>query len=429
MTPAPVGLSKVDEAGPARTRGTHYPCFDGLRALAALTVIGVHTAFASGFTTKHPGWGRYTSRLEIGVEVFFVISGFLLYRPFAVQHFGGRPAPALKVFWTRRLKRIIPAYWVAFLVVTYILRADSGGSGWKGPLIYMGFAQIYFPTYVLHGLSQAWSLCTEMSFYLLLPFYAAALGRRARTAAAQLRVELAGLGALTVATYLYLIPVYPRAYRDWQLHHHKAIAPTMPSWLPGNMALFALGMLLAVASAYLASVDHRPGWLWHPAVPWVSWSLAAVMLWAVSNIGLPLTPVTPSPLGLSLARQTLYGLFGFFLVVPAVFGPQDRGSIRSALRWRPVALTGAVSYGIYLWHEGWMHMYFVWTGDRLFDIPLWLMTVVVTALAIVAATASYVLVERPILRSGRSRRTTAPGTGPAPAPVPTPRLDLSGVPT
>ncbi len=51
---------------------------------------------------------------------------------------------------------------------------------------------------------------------------------------------------------------------------------------------------------------------------------------------------------MSLARQTLYGLFAFFVVLPAVFGPQDRGVVRGLLRARPVALLGVVSYGIYL---------------------------------------------------------------------------------
>jgi peptidoglycan/LPS O-acetylase OafA/YrhL len=160
-------------------------------------------------------------------------------------------------------------------------------------------------------------------------------------------------------------------------------------------------MLLAVVSAHLAATDRRPAWLWHPSVPWLCWSLSAVAFWAVSNIGLPLLPIVASPVGPSLARQTLYGLFAFFLVLPAVFGPQDRGLVRAALRWRPLALVGVVSYGVYLWHEAWIHMYLVWSGDRLFDIPLVTMTAAVGALAIASATLSYRLVERPIMRSGR----------------------------
>jgi peptidoglycan/LPS O-acetylase OafA/YrhL len=409
------GRARRSGAGDVSAGGTRFPCFDGLRAIAALTVIGVHTSFVSGVTTKHPGFGRYTSRLEIGVEVFFVISGFLLYRPFAVAHFGGRPAPAARSFWVRRLKRIIPAYWLAFLVITYGLRAESGGPSWKGPLIFLGFAQIYFPHYILHGLSQAWSLCTEMTFYLMVPLYAAVLARRTTSPQRQLRAELAGLAALTAVSFAYRIPV---------LSSHGQMAQVMPNWLPGYLDQFALGMLLAAGSAYLAATGERPWWLWHRAAPWVCWALASVAFWAVSNIGLPLTPVTASPLGPSLARQALYGAFAFFLVMPAVFGDQQLGVVRRALTWRPIALVGVASYGVYLWHEGWLHMYLVWSGSHLFDISLPYLTGAVTALALASATLSYRLFERPVLRYRRPAPRWSPAAGPtgpdraAVAPIP-----------
>jgi peptidoglycan/LPS O-acetylase OafA/YrhL len=127
----------------------------------------------------------------------------------------------------------------------------------------------------------------------------------------------------------------------------------------------------------------------------------------VCNIGLPLQPLVTSPTGLSLARNTLYGLFAFFLVLPAVFGPQERGAVRMVLRWRAMALIGLVSYGVYLWHEGWIHMYVVWTGDRLFHIPWLHLAAAAALLAVAAATLSYLLVERPIVRSARGSRLTA----------------------
>jgi peptidoglycan/LPS O-acetylase OafA/YrhL len=320
------------------------------------------------------------------------------------------------------LKRIVPAYWVAFVVITYVLRAESGGPGWKGPLVFLSFTQIYFPHYILNGLSQAWSLCTEMTFYLMIPLYAYVLGRKARPVESQLRAELTGLAALTAVSFIYRIPVLmagspPPGPATRNLVEPHRLVDVMPSWLPAYADQFALGMLLAVGSAYLVTVDRKPAWLWHPAAPWVCWSLAGLAFWAVSNIGLPLEPVKASPLGLSLARQTLYGLFAFFLVLPAVFGPQDRGLIRATLQWRPLALVGVVSYGVYLWHEGWMHMYLVWSGDHLFDINWFAMTGAVTVLAIASATLSYRLVERPVQRSGwglkpsggpRFRRRLAP---------------------
>jgi peptidoglycan/LPS O-acetylase OafA/YrhL len=395
---------------PARA-ANRFPCFDGLRAVAALLVIGVHTAFVSGFTGRS-GIGNYTSRLEIGVSVFFVISGFLLYRPFAASHFADKAGPSVSSFWLRRLRRIVPAYWIAFFLITYVLHGDTIRHGWGSLAIYLGFAQIYSPYHVLTGITQAWSLCTEMSFYLALPLWAAFVGRRRRPPDAQLRLELAGLAALTAASF---------AFRIWVLQWHTREATTMVNWLPAYTDLFALGMLLAVVSAYLQATDRRPGWLWHPALPYLSWALALGAFVAVSNLGLPLTPVTASPVGSSLARQTCYGLFAFFVVAPAVFGPQERGVVRGLLQTRVLVLIGVVSYGVYLWHEAALALFLRWTGDRLFTIPLWELAGVVTALAILAATASYVLVERPIQR-GRIRLPHRPAGRSSPVPAPAPAV-------
>ena len=114
------------------------------------------------------------------------------------------------------------------------------------------------------------------------------IGRRRRPPDTQLRIELVGLAALTGLSF---------GFRIWVLQWHTREAMIMVNWLPAYIDLFALGMLLAVGSAYLQATDRRPGWLWHPALPFVSWALALGALVAVSNIGLPLTPVTPSPSG------------------------------------------------------------------------------------------------------------------------------------
>ena len=89
--------SSVPAASPSTPRATRFPCFDGLRALAAFAVVLVHTAFYSGLY-KRSFLNVYTGRLEVGVSVFFVISGFLLYRPFVVAHLSGNPGPAIVNF-------------------------------------------------------------------------------------------------------------------------------------------------------------------------------------------------------------------------------------------------------------------------------------------------------------------------------------------
>jgi peptidoglycan/LPS O-acetylase OafA/YrhL len=391
----------------SRTTSTsRFPCFDGLRALAALSVVAVHTTFVSGFTGRS-GLGNYSSRLEIGVSVFFVISGFLLYRPFAAAHFGGGSV-SIPGFWTRRLKRIIPAYWAAFLIVTYVMHADKVRHGWKALAVNLGFAQIYSPYYALTGITQAWSLCTEMSFYLALPLWAWCIGRRRRDPTRQLRLELLGLGGWVTVSLVWRCIV---------LSAHGQLALTMPNWLPGYTDLFALGMLLAVFSAWSAR-SGRSFWLLdHPAVPWISWALAGGMFVAVSNIGLPVTPVTASPLGLSLLRQTLYGLFAFFVVAPAVVGPQDQGLLRQLLQTKPLVFLGTVSYGIYLWHESWIAMFLRWTGDPIFTMSFLGLLGFVVATATAAAALSYYGLERPVLRARIRARRTAP---PVPDLQPTP---------
>jgi len=357
-----------------------------------VSVVGIHTAFVSGFTSRS-AWGIYTARLEIGVSVFFLISGFLLYRPFAVAHLAGSASPDLKRFWVRRLLRIVPAYWLVMTVTSYIMRVNTNVRGWKPTLILYAFGQIYFPSTVFKGVTQAWSLCTEMSFYLFLPLLAALLVWRRSSLRSQLVREMSALAVMVVISF---------AFRLWALteavHHPSSTYGTMSDWLPANLDLFALGMFLAVTSAWMHQQGLRPGWLWHPVMPWVSWALAGVAFWAVSQLHIPLTPLYQISPGLNLARQSLYGAFAFFMLLPAVFGPQDRGFIRRFLRMRLVAATGVVSYGIYLWHQAWVSMWLNWTHDSLFHIPFWALFTVVLALAVASASGSYFLVERPALR-------------------------------
>ncbi len=95
--------------------GRHSP-LDGLRAVAAVAVLLTHAAIYSGLASAGGDTARYAQRLEVGVAVFFVISGFVLYRPFVSARLDGRPLPLLGRFAGRRALRIVPAYWLALTV-------------------------------------------------------------------------------------------------------------------------------------------------------------------------------------------------------------------------------------------------------------------------------------------------------------------------
>ena len=402
------GSVTIPLAEQVATKPRHFACFDGLRAIAAVSVLLLHAAWVSGFTLRS-SVGIYASRLEIGVSVFFLISGFLLYRPFAVSHLSRRASPNARRFWERRLLRIVPAYWLALTVLTYGFHAITLGPGWQGVVIHYLFLQIYFPTQAFFGITQAWSLCTEMSFYFFLPLYAAAVGIRRSSKTNQMRRELVGLGILVVISV---------GFRWWALnipfikvvnghfvgvcYPHCSTQPPFSTllvdWLPSYLDLFAFGMLLAVISVWLAERDSEPTWLWSSSMPWLSWCGAAVAFWWVSHLGIPRTVLYIASPQTNILRQGLYGAFAFLLLMPAVFGPQDRSLVRRFLRSWPVASVGVISYGIYLWHLDLIHEVVKWTGWRLGMVPFWLLALTGFGISVAFASTSYFALERPVLQ-------------------------------
>ena len=110
-------------------QGGRFGAGDGLRALAALAVVGFHAAvIASTAAAGHasgPVWA-VASHLGLGLYVFFVLSGYLIARPFARSLVTGGPGPRLRRYATHRLRRIVPAFWAALLITLAV--AGAGGA-------------------------------------------------------------------------------------------------------------------------------------------------------------------------------------------------------------------------------------------------------------------------------------------------------------
>jgi peptidoglycan/LPS O-acetylase OafA/YrhL len=367
-----------------------FPGVEGMRAVAALLVVIVHTSFASGFTLRS-GAGQYTARGEVGVSVFFLISGFLLYRPFVVASMAGTPRPRLGPFLVRRALRIVPLYWVA-LTVVYLVNGPSSVNGVGGLLQTYLFAQVYSQHWVLHGISQAWSLDIEVVFYLLLPVWALLLARRRRTPSMQLRVELGALAGVYVLSTVF---------RWFVLAHPSGATDTWHGWLPSWADMFALGMALAVASAWYAQRGQEPAWAGRRGADVACWVAAAgVYVVFATSVGLSTDPLRVGSVRTELSAHVLYGLFAALLLLPAVFGEPGRGPVRRLLTWRPVAFVGLVSYGVYLWHQFVVQQLLKHTGWQLFDVPYWQFLPVALAATVALAAVSYVLVERPGVATG-----------------------------
>jgi peptidoglycan/LPS O-acetylase OafA/YrhL len=385
---------------------TRFPCFNGYRAIAAMGVLLFHAGFFGGYTFQHHplGLATFFARLDIGVSIFFLVSGFLLYRPFVAAHFARRPAPDVRSYVRRRALRILPAYWAALTVIAFVLDAAPDVKTARGFALHYGLVQIYVPGRAVGGLAQTWSLATELSFYAFLPLYAWFLGRRPRAPRRQLHAELAGVATLYATSFVFRL-------------FAETFFPTRPElklWLLSTTDLFALGMGIAVVSAWYATRPAQPRLVGHRAFPAVSWALAAVAFWAVAiplDMGLfAAFPFDRIDFAQELARQALYGIAAGFLLLPGVFGPQGRGAIRRFLASRVMQFLGLVSYGVFLWHLWVNTQVRKWldhatldsrrllrtAGGDLVPFPLFLALVVVLSVALAAA--SYALVERPFLR-------------------------------
>ena len=378
-----------------------FPACDGLRAMAAGSVFLFHAADLTGVVTTSAA-GAYLFQLDVGVDVFFVLSGFLLYRPFVRAHLEGGPAPTISRFYKRRVLRIFPAYWLVLMAVLYVFHQAAAPTTHDG-LVYFSLTQIYSKRLALGGLVPAWSLCTEISFYAVLPLYAWAV-RRVAHGRGKLRAELLGVALLYVASGLF---------RATMNHQGTSITTT---WLPSYLDVFALGILLAVVT--VAVENGLAGRWWHlvPRDALVWWGSAGALFFAVSNMGMPvgLTTVAADKY---MLHHLLAGAIGALLVCPAVLHADAGGLIRDVLSSRPLRALGLVSYGVFLWHLPLLTQVAKWTSAHQSTGAFWPVLLGGAVLTLASAWVTYVLIERPLMQSRAGRRqpplgvVTTPSSG------------------
>ena len=360
-----------------------FPLFDSLRAIAALSILVTHTALVSG-ANEHVWYGRYTARLDSGVAIFFLISGFLLYRPFVAARLVGHRGPRLRDYARRRVLRIVPAYWLALTVLAIYPGLDGmwTGHSWA----YYAFVQTYHGRWTLGGIGPAWSLCIEVSFYVALPFLAFAVRRWGPRGDRRAIVR----SELILLTLIFVASILVRATQTG-----KQIEVT----LPAQADWFALGMFLAVTSAALAG--REPGVIgWIRRYPGAMWGIAFAIFWYVSNeLNLGRGVFARETIYQNVMHHLLYGLVGFFLLIPAVFADDGGGVPRRILRNKVLSWFGLISYGLFLWHAPIAANLSVRDGGHLFNHSRMLgLTLGTFVIATIVAALSYDLVERPILR-------------------------------
>lgn len=333
---------ETEVGGLESVSATRDDSLTGIRAVAALLVVGTHAAYTTG---KYPqGYvGLVYSRMEIGVPIFFALSGFLLFAPWVKAAASGGTPPSVRRYAWHRVRRIMPAYAVT-IVAAYLLyhfrnAGPNPGHTWEGLFRNLTLTQIYTDDYLysfLHqGLTQMWSLAVEVAFYAALPLLAylllVVLCRR------QWRpgLLLAGLVALAMVSPAWLILV----------HNTDFLPDGARLWLPGYLAWFVGGMVLAV----LQSWGVR-------AYAFVCIPLAIVSYFIVSTPigGEPTT--APTELRDALVKTAFYAAIATLLIAPLALGDQrvvggkQHGLYARLMSSRPMVALGEISYEIFLIH-------------------------------------------------------------------------------
>jgi peptidoglycan/LPS O-acetylase OafA/YrhL len=175
-----------------------------VRGIALLAVVAAHSSF---FMSLGGSTALSHLRFDFSVRVFFMISAFLLYRPWVRARLAEWEAPSAAAFGWRRFLRIMPAYWVALTVIALWIGLDYVFT-WHGIWTYYGLLQVYQPGWAVGGLTQAWTLCVEVVFYASLPVWGALMRRlRASSNAQKVKQELIGCAVLLLISLVYKVAI------------------------------------------------------------------------------------------------------------------------------------------------------------------------------------------------------------------------------
>jgi peptidoglycan/LPS O-acetylase OafA/YrhL len=334
------------------------PGIQGVRAVSAASILVFHIWLFStspGQTVRHGPLYRYIyPSLPLGVTLLFILSGFLLYRPFAAAVMRGRRVPSLTRYLKNRALRILPAYWFILLFASFVLRttevhrvagAEQVHSLGSGLLILNVFLlQSFFPGTLLTGIGVIWALTDIVAFYLVLPLLvlmAHEIAKRTLTQRGLAAAVLAPAGlliAIGLSGKLLAAFVFPGG--PWDATWHAVLERSF--WTHADW--FGIGMIVAVLR--VKSEDrtlHLPGWWWQA-------SLATLVLIAIPTARF----TTPEAFADGSLSNYTYGTLmavvcGIFLAL-VVLPAQERPSrLVRVLETPGIVALGVVSYSLFIW--------------------------------------------------------------------------------
>jgi peptidoglycan/LPS O-acetylase OafA/YrhL len=366
--------------------------FEGLeayRGIAALLIVIFHSY---QFTREGTGRATYVydgtwldvvlRNLEAGVACFFVLSGFLIFLPFARAALGDGAVQSGRGFLVRRAIRIIPAYYVAILIV-WTWRYTGSPGQWRDLFLHLTFTHIFSQQYIFSIIGPSWSLAVEVLFYLFLAFFGPLMwllcsrlaGYRARLAV------LAGTTALLVIASL--------VYKWWAAFVAHIPETQFPAYFGplAKLDTFAFGMLLAI----LVAARRGRAALRAPLLALLVVAGGAVLAFAFA-FRMPNSVV-------AAYFHTLSGVAFLCILAATVLGSQQSRWNRT-LSLPPLQYLGMISYSLYLWHEPIM-LELGYRNLLIREIPraFPLNALLLCLFSVAVASLVYALIERPTLNA------------------------------
>jgi peptidoglycan/LPS O-acetylase OafA/YrhL len=390
-------LGRAAATESSRSNPAFYPGLDLLRGFAALSVVVFHSI-------AHLEWASFPTDTMIGlwfrvgwmgVDLFFVISGFVIARS-ALNLIDRDPASYAKTYCTRRLARIVPLHyltcllWILVVTPTLLFHREFA----RHTIAHLAFVHNWAHETIGSINGPNWSLGVEMQFYLLILLAAPRL-RRMR--------PLTVVGASLAIAWIWRSGAF--VLYDGQVRHGVNMTWFGVAQVPGYLDEFGYGIAFALflhndRAGRRARFLHRTRWLW-PVATWVAAMITMRLFWMGSTFW--------DNWNLVVFWRSLAGLT-FLLAVISACSLND---------WWFQALTGpfrylgTISYGIYLWHS----LVLFAIRPHLLHNPL-LGCMVVVSVTLLLSSLSWHLMEKPLMerfsqrgiRGERDRETDSPTT-------------------
>ena len=372
------------------TSGKFISEIDGLRFIAIGTVILFHVAV--NLAIKSPdAYGAQRMGTVIwdiarfgfhGVELFFVISGFILASPFAAHRLLGKPKVNLKQYFLRRVTRLEPPYMICMIFFFFVAVYVKGGDI-ATLLPHLGASLIYLHNLIYGSESLinnvAWSLEIEIQFYLLVPILAGLFAIR-KTAVR--RSVIAGIILLSIT--------------------HQWLFIGEGSWMYLSIIRFIHFFLLGFLLADLYLLD----WKEHPKHTW-GWDIVSVVGWPLLFL------IWNSP-GLSRAilpygHEPVIAIYAFPILTFLLYNAVFRGPLTNKIMTNPwITTIGGMCYTIYLFHNQFIGAILILTKGLVptadYTVNYFVQAVIVIPVMLAATSVYFLLIERPCMRKDWPRR-------------------------